>query len=77
MAETRLRPLSELERTDASCGREVERSEDGTPRATGPGGGSWIGLAVVPEDLENEAFEERRRPLSEHVPCVGRRAPSS
>jgi len=45
-------------------------------RADGTGGVTWIGLAVVPDDLSDEAFEERLRELADvRMPGGGERCP--
>ncbi len=54
-----------LERYYRECGWPVERGEDGTVRARGAGGVTWIGMAVVPEDLAAAGFESRLLDLSE------------
>ena len=57
--------LDELERHYHGCGWKAERAEDGTVRAAGPGGVTWIGLPVVPEDLADESLADRLRALAE------------
>ena len=60
------RELTEfLEEYYRGCGFPVSRHEDGTVRASGIGGVTWIGLAVVAQDLAEEGFEERLVELSE------------
>lgn len=51
--------LGHLEAYYRSCGWNPRRAEDGTVRAEGPGGVTWIGLAVVPDDLSTPDFEAR------------------
>lgn len=48
-----------LERHYRSCGWQVALADDGTVRAVGVGGVTWIGLPVVPEDLDDADFEAR------------------
>ena len=64
MEEPRKQLVDELERYYRSCGWNVVRASDGTVRATGPGGVTWIGLAVVPDDLNSDGFEERLAALA-------------
>jgi len=47
------------------CGWKVERAGDGTVRANGPGGVTWIGMPILPDDLEEPEFERRLLELSE------------
>ena len=56
--------LDELERYYRGCGWKVERAGDGTVRAAGTGGVTWIGMAVVKTDLGEEGFAERLVELS-------------
>ena len=65
MSERRQELLGTLERYYRGCGWSMEWAEDGTVRAAGPGGVTWIGLAVVPEDLTTEDFGARLLELSE------------
>ena len=57
--------LDELERYYRACGWKVERADDGTLRAAGAGGVTWIGMAVVQDDLSDEAFSDRLVELSD------------
>ncbi|MGH3049228.1 MAG: hypothetical protein ACRDLK_03645 [Gaiellaceae bacterium] len=57
--------MDELERYYRGCGWKVERAADGTVRAEGVGGVTWIGLAVVGDDLAAEGFAERLVELSD------------
>ncbi len=67
--------LGKLEDYYRSCGWPVERARDGTVRAAGPGGVTWIGMAVVEEDL-TDGLEERLVKLSEvRMPSGGERCP--
>lgn len=54
-----------LESYYRSCGWKVERALDGTVRASGVGGVTWIGLPVLAGDLVDEGFEERLVELAE------------
>ena len=47
-----------------SCGWTAERAPDGTVRARGFGGVTWIGLPVSSDDLDDPRFEERLLELS-------------
>src|SRR4051812_483888 len=53
-----------LEEQYRSYGWKPEIAPDGTIRAAGIGGVTWIGLAVIPEDLDDPAFEPRLLALS-------------
>ena len=57
--------LDELERYYRGCGWKVERVGDGTVRAAGTGGVTWIGMAVVETDLDEASFGERLIELSD------------
>lgn len=57
--------LDTLERHYRSCGWKVESADDGTVRAAGPGGVTWIGLPVTPEDLSSESFDAQLVELAE------------
>jgi hypothetical protein len=57
--------LDELERYYRGCGWRVERGGDGTVRAVGAGGVTWIGMAVVADDLARDGFAERLVELSD------------
>lgn len=46
-------------------GWPVEISEDGVIAASGPGGVTWIGAAVTPDDVESGALETRLPELAE------------
>jgi hypothetical protein len=56
--------LDRLEAYYRSCGWKVNRGRDGTVRAVGPGDVTWIGLAVVPEDLTSDQFVQRLMELA-------------
>ncbi|MFN2466758.1 MAG: hypothetical protein ABR521_01295 [Gaiellaceae bacterium] len=53
-----------LEEHYRSCGWKPAAVEDGTVRAHGIGGVTWIGLPVVAEDLDDPSFEGRLLELS-------------
>lgn len=65
MDERREQLLDILERYYRGCGWKVERSGDGTVRAAGAGGVTWIGMAVVESDLGADGFSDRLLDLSE------------
>jgi hypothetical protein len=54
-----------LERHYRDAGWKVERHDDGTVRACGIGGVTWIGLAVVAEDVKDNTFAARVLELSD------------
>jgi hypothetical protein len=56
---------TQLEAYYRSCGWKVRRADDGTVRADGPGGVTWIGLPVVSDDLASGELDERLIELSE------------
>lgn len=66
--------LGELERYYRSCGWKVERADDGTVRAAGTGGVTWIGMAVVATDID-ETFGPRLVELSDVREDDGSRCP--
>lgn len=52
------------------------RADDGTVRVADSGGVTWIGLAVVPEDLDDPGFADRLRDFaSRRMPSDGRLCP--
>ena len=57
--------LTRLERYYRELGWPVERGHESVVHASGPGGVTWIGMAVVPEDLGSEDFESRLVEASE------------
>ena len=68
--------LDTLERYYRGCGWKVDRAEDGTLRATGAGGVTWIGMAVVTTDLADDGFPDRLVELSNvHMAEDGARCP--
>jgi hypothetical protein len=76
MSAKRQELLDALERYYRDFGWKVEGADDGTVRATGTGGVTWIGMAVVPEDLDAAGFGERLVELSEQrMPAGGERCP--
>ena len=50
-------------------------ADDGTVRATGVGGVTWIGLPVVPDDLADPDFARRLRALSDERMPTGQLCP--
>lgn len=54
-----------LESYYQSCGWKVEHTSDGTVRASGIGGVTWIGLPVVATDLASEGFEAQLLELAD------------
>jgi hypothetical protein len=76
VAERRRELLDELERYYRSCGWPVERADGETVRAIGVGGVTWIGMAVVQDDLASAAFSDRLLELSnQRMWGDGRRCP--
>jgi hypothetical protein len=67
--------VEQLERYYAGCGWSVRRDADGTVRASGPGGVTWIGLAVSQQDLSDPAFEGRLLELSSERMAAGQLCP--
>ena len=65
MSERKQELLAALERVYRRSGWKVTAAEDGTLRATGPGGVTWIGLAVVAEDLADATFPARLLALAD------------
>lgn len=65
MSERKQELLAALERVYRGSGWKVTPAEDGTLRATGPGGVTWIGLAVVAEDLADATFPARLLALAD------------
>lgn len=57
------------------CGWSVTRADDGTVRARGLGGVTWIGLPVVGDDLADPGFAEALRALSEERMPTGELCP--
>lgn len=75
MCDRRQELTAALERYYRGCGFPVEQHEDGSLRARGIGGVTWIGLAVTPEDLEDRSFAERLLALAEERMPAGERCP--
>ena len=67
--------LDELERYYRGCGWKVERVGDGTVRAAGTGGVTWIGMVVLADDLGDDALAERIVDLSDVRESDGARCP--
>ena len=72
MSERRQELLDELERHYGGAGWKAEQSADGTVRAAGPGGVTWIGLPIVPEDLGDERLAGRLADLADQRMPRGR-----
>ena len=64
-----------MERYYCDCGWKVMPADDGTVRATGVGGVTWIGLPVVPDDLADPDFARRLRALSDERMPTGQLCP--
>lgn len=75
MSATRQELLDTLANHYRNCGWKVEHAPDGTVRATGPGGVTWIGLPVVAGDLEEPRFEQLLLDSSEERMPQGERCP--
>jgi hypothetical protein len=75
MAGARQQLAGLLEEYYRGCGWSVTRAEDGTVRARGLGGVTWIGLPVVGDDLADPAFSEALRTLSEERMPTGELCP--
>lgn len=59
-----------------SSGWKVERAEDGTLRAAGPGGVTWVGTAVRPDDVASDELEDRLTKLADQrMPQSGELCP--
>jgi hypothetical protein len=65
VSETKRRLTEQLDEYYRSCGWAVRRHDDGTVRAAGPGGVTWIGLAVTSDDLAADGFDDRLLGLSD------------
>lgn len=65
MEDRRQQLLDLLEEHYRSCGWKVERHADGTVRAAGVGGVTWIGVPVVAADLASSDFDARLLELSD------------
>ena len=75
MSERRQELNDALERYYRGCGFPVEHHEDGSLRARGVGGVTWIGLAVLPDDLDDSSFGERLLALADERMPAGERCP--
>ena len=64
-----------LETYYRGCGWTVERRDDGSVRAKGLGGVTWIGLPVVADDLVDPTFPETLRGLSNERMPTGELCP--
>ena len=64
-----------LEKYYRGCGWAVEAVGDGTVRASGAGGVTWIGLPVTADDLLDSAFEQTLLRLSAERMPDGRLCP--
>jgi hypothetical protein len=64
VAATKGQLLELLERHYRGLGWKPTRHDDGTVRASGIGGVTWIGLAVVQGDFEDAGFADRLRELA-------------
>lgn len=78
MSERREELLATLEAVyrRGSVWGEPSRADDGSVRVSDSGGVTWIGLAVMPEDLEDPAFADRLRDFaSRRMASDGRLCP--
>ncbi|MEX2646127.1 MAG: hypothetical protein WD249_07695 [Gaiellaceae bacterium] len=75
MVERRQELLGQLEAYYRGCGWPVEHGDDGTLRAKGAAGVTWIALAVVAEDLAEDGFGDRLLALSDVRMPTGERCP--
>ena len=75
MSSDREQLASLLEDYYRGCGWAVNRAPDGTIRARGLGGVTWIGLPVVDGDLADPEFGDVLRALSEERMPTGERCP--
>lgn len=67
--------VAHLEAYYRRCGWKVERAEDGTVRAAGLGGVTWIGLPVVGDDLADPGFGQRLLALADERMPAGQLCP--
>ena len=63
--------LARLEEHYRLHGWPVRREDDGTLRASGPGGVTWIGSALVREDVVAESLDEKLTQLADTRMPVG------
>jgi len=75
MHDVRLQLTDLLETYYRGCGWTVERHDDGTVRAKGLGGVTWIGLPVVADDLANPGFADTLRVLGDERMPTGELCP--
>jgi len=75
MEQTREELAAALEAYYRSCGFPVQRHEDGSLRARGVGGVTWIGLPVLRDDLVQESFAVRLLELADERMPQGERCP--
>jgi len=75
MTNERQQLTAALERYYKSCGFPVDVHEDGSVRARGIGGVTWIGLAVLPDDLVDSSFGDRLLALADERMPAGERCP--
>jgi hypothetical protein len=75
MNDARLRLANLIEAYYRGCGWPVERHHDGTVRAKGIGGVTWIGLPVVAPDLDDPAFPGTLRALGDERMPTGELCP--
>lgn len=64
-----------LEQYYRDCGWRVESAADGTVRASGLGGVTWIGVPVLPDDVGEPLFAKRLLDLAEERMPAGQRCP--
>lgn len=67
--------VEHLEAYYRRCGWPVERAEDGSVRAMGAGGVTWIGLPVTADDLADPRLPARLAALSDERMESGERCP--
>ena len=75
MSSDREQLASLLEDYYRGCGWVVSRAADGSIRASGLGGVTWIGLPVVTADLADPSFGGVLQALSEERMPTGERCP--
>lgn len=72
VSEARTLLLDRLEAHYRDCGWKVQSRDGYSIRATGPGGVTWIGMAVAGDDLADDATEQRLLHLSDERMDGGR-----
>ena len=60
MSDTRAGLIERLEDYYRGCGWSVKHSSDGTLAAAGPGGVTWHGAAILPEDVARAGWLDER-----------------